>query len=70
MHTETNVRISIGDQIRKLRELNGLSQQELGEMIGIKQTTISKIESGKFNASIEMVSKIISPIGGKLTIIK
>lgn len=37
----------IGDRVRLLREENGTSQAQLGEALGLDQTAVSKIESGK-----------------------
>lgn len=34
-------------RIRELRERRGLSQQALGELAGVRQATISELESGK-----------------------
>jgi len=36
----------IGDRIRKYRRKKGLSQEQLGELVGISQSKISKIENG------------------------
>lgn len=47
----------IGEAIRHLREGRGLTQQQLAEKMKISRTTISKIESGKFNLSIDYLSK-------------
>lgn len=47
----------IGEAIRNLRESRGLTQQQLAERMKISRTTISKIESGKFNLSIDYLSK-------------
>lgn len=44
-------RMSLGDQIRELREEKGLSQQALGKLVGVSQVTIDKIESGKTRRS-------------------
>lgn len=35
-----------GDRIKQAREIRGWTQKQLAERIGIKQTTISQIESG------------------------
>ena len=37
----------IGDAIRHTREANHLTQEQLGELMGVKRAQISKIESGK-----------------------
>lgn len=50
-------RIKIGATIRSIREKRSLSQEQLAEKMKISRSTISKIESGKFNCSIDYLSK-------------
>ena len=50
-------RIRIGENIREIREKKGYNQEQLAEMMKVSRTTISKIESGKFNCSINYLSK-------------
>lgn len=37
----------IGEAIRQTRESKNLTQEQLGELMGVKRAQISKIESGK-----------------------
>lgn len=37
----------IGEAIKRIREANNLTQEQLGERMGVKRAQISKIESGK-----------------------
>lgn len=58
--TESNphiFRLEIGESIRQIREGRGLTQEQLAEKMQISRSTISKIESGKFNFSIDYLSK-------------
>jgi DNA-binding XRE family transcriptional regulator len=50
-------RIKIGDTIKSIREKKGYSQDELAEIMNVNRSTISKIENGKFNLSIDYLSK-------------
>ena len=50
-------RIKIGDAIKNIREKIGYSQDELAEIMNVNRTIISKIENGKFNLSIDYLSK-------------
>lgn len=50
-------RLRIGDTIREIREKKGYSQEQLAEIMTVSRTTISKIENGKFNFSIDYLSK-------------
>lgn len=44
-----------GKMIKKLRTLNELTQDELGEMAGISKRTVLRIESGEFAAGLHIV---------------
>lgn len=37
----------IGEAIKKAREAKNLTQEQLGELMGVKRAQVSKIESGK-----------------------
>ena len=37
----------IGEAIKQIREAKNLTQEQLGELMGVKRAQISKIESGK-----------------------
>lgn len=52
-----NCRLKMGESIREIREKRGYSQEQLAEIMKVSRTTISKIESGKFNCSIDYLSK-------------
>jgi putative transcriptional regulator len=40
------------NRVRKLREERGLTQKELGELVGVSRQAINAIETGKFDPSI------------------
>ena len=50
-------RLKMGESIREIREKNGYNQEQLAEIMKVSRTTISKIENGKFNCSIDYISK-------------
>jgi transcriptional regulator with XRE-family HTH domain len=45
--------VSIGDSVRVLRELQELSQNDLAQLTGIPQSTISAIERDRLNVGVE-----------------
>ena len=45
--------VSVGESVRIVRELQDLSQNQLSELTGISQATISAIENGRVNLGIE-----------------
>lgn len=65
---ETSSRDRIGLSIKSVRQRKGLTQEQLAELSGMTRSTISKIEAGKFNASIDLLEKLIKPLGAELDI--
>lgn len=53
-----NERERIGQRIVELRKEKGFTQEELAEAAGVDRTNITKIECGKYNVSIDILSKI------------
>jgi len=47
------VNVSVGESVRILRELQEMSQNELSELTGIPQSTISAIENDRVNLGVE-----------------
>jgi transcriptional regulator with XRE-family HTH domain len=50
-------RLKMGETIKRIREKKGYNQEQLAEIMKVSRTTISKIESGKFNCSMDYLSK-------------
>ncbi|MDC9728856.1 MAG: helix-turn-helix transcriptional regulator [Methyloprofundus sp.] len=46
-------KVSIGESVRIMRELQELSQNELSTLTGIPQSTLSAIEHNKVNLGVE-----------------
>ena len=55
---QKTVEVSVGESVRIIRELQGLSQTELSEMTGIPQSTISAIENDRVNLGVERAKVI------------
>lgn len=49
----------LGGIVKKVRQEKGLSQEALGEYVGLGKSSISKIESGKTNISIDDASVLL-----------
>ena len=47
------VTVSVGESVRIIRELQGLSQNELARLTGISQATISAIENDRVRLGVE-----------------
>lgn len=50
---KSRVKVTPGESVRIVRELQELSQNELAERAGIPQSTISAIERGRINLGVE-----------------
>jgi transcriptional regulator with XRE-family HTH domain len=46
-----------------------ISQRKLEELTGIRQTTITRIESGKNSPSIDTMLKVLAPLGKTLAVV-
>lgn len=62
-------RLKIGDTIREIREKKGYSQEQLAHIMKVSRSTISKIENGKFNFSMDYLSKFSWFLDFKITIV-
>ena len=47
------IEVSVGESVKIIRELQGLSQNELAEITGIPQSTISAIENDRVQLGVE-----------------
>jgi len=49
--------------VRQLRELRGLSQRRLGELLGVSRQTINSIETGRYDPSLPLAIAIARYFG-------
>ncbi|MBS7528866.1 helix-turn-helix transcriptional regulator [Fusibacter paucivorans] len=56
----------IKKELIRLRLEKGLSQKDLAELVGTKQSAISRLENGSYNPSIEFLNKIATALDTKL----
>jgi transcriptional regulator with XRE-family HTH domain len=47
------IRVTVGDSVRILRELQEFSQNDLARLTGVPQSTISAIERDRVNLGVE-----------------
>ena len=67
-YNDLEVMYEIKKQIIKYRIENNLSQKELAEKIGTKQSAISRLENDDYNPSVEFLDKVANALGKKLEI--
>jgi len=55
-------------QIITARQEKQLTQKQLAEKVGTKQSSIARLESGSYNPSFQFLQKIANALDKKLTI--
>lgn len=50
------------DNMSKIRKARNLTQQQLADMVGANQATISKIEQGNGNPTLDMINRIATAL--------
>lgn len=53
----------LGEAIRKARLAQNLTQDELGKRIGVQRSQICRLESGKTNITIPVMSRVFQALG-------
>ena len=53
----------VGEAIRKMRQAQNLTQEELGERIGVQKAQISRLEKGKSVITLPTMSRIFQALG-------
>ena len=48
----------LGEKIKKYREIKGITQAEIAELLGVSPATVSKYEAGTLEPNIESIKKI------------
>lgn len=68
MQDNNNNRLRIGQRIADLRNKAGLTLRQLAENAGVSYQNICKIENGKYNVSIDLLSKLCDALGAEIKI--
>jgi len=67
-YDDLELEYSIIAQVIQKRLEKGLSQKQLAEKIGTKQSAISRLEGGDISPSIAFLEKVAKALGSKLQI--
>lgn len=54
---------SLGEAIRKARLAQHLTQDELGKRVGVQRSQICRLESGRSNMTIPVMSRVFQALG-------
>jgi predicted transcriptional regulator len=55
-------------QVARLRVQRGLTQAELAKLVGTKQSSIARLESGKSVPKLDFLRRVVAALGGQLTV--
>ena len=56
------------EEIIMARKEKNLTQKGLAELVGTKQSNISRLESGNYNPSLDFLQKVAGAMGKKLEV--
>ena len=70
--TEENSAIcmEIGRRLAELRHARGWSQVQFAEVSGVSSTYIARIEKGHHAPSVDMLQRLLVPLGAKIAIVE
>lgn len=64
---ENELRIDLlGQAIKQARQERNLTQEQLGELVGVQKAQISKIENSVKNARFETILKVFDALGARV----
>lgn len=57
----------VGEAIRKARQAKSLSQEQLGELVGVQKAQISRLENGK-NLTLSTIGRIFKAMNQEISL--
>lgn len=67
--TAEDARQEIVQEIIRLRQENGISQKRLGELSGVQQPIIARMETGATTPQLSTMLKLLLPFGKTLAVV-
>lgn len=58
-----DIRVLVGRNVRKFRDANDLSQEELADLSGLHRTYVSGVERGVRNPTVMILEKLATALG-------
>lgn len=63
-----DVEFRLVEALIEYRNKRGLTQKQLAELVGTKQSSIARFESGKYNPTFAFVNKLADALGAKIKV--
>lgn len=70
MDNSINFSARVGRMLREERNKQGLSQEDVAQMVGIKRARLAKIELGSYSTGINQIGQIAKALGLDVQLIK
>lgn len=58
----------IAAQLRQVRKEQGMTQERLAEKVGTRKSNISRLESGRYNPSLDFLEKVAGGLGREIEV--
>ena len=68
MNRSTTPREEVVRQLKEVRKAEGMTQEHLAELVGTKKSNISRLESGRYNPSLDFLVKVADGLGNQITV--
>ena len=68
MSRSSTPRQEIARQIKEVRKAKGMTQEHLAELVGTKKSNISRLESGRYNPSLDFLVKVAGGLGREISV--
>lgn len=60
--SDNSLQINVGKQIQKIRELKGISQQDLAAKCNFEKSNMSRLEAGRVNPTLSTLGKVANAL--------
>ena len=68
MKERSNASQEVAKQLRDVRKSQGMTQESLAELVGTKKSNISRLESGRYNPSLDFLVKMAGGLGKQIQV--
>ena len=68
MQEHNHARQEIASQLRQVRKEQGMTQERLAEKFGTRKSNISRLESGRYNPSLDFLEKVAGGLGREIEV--
>lgn len=68
MNEINSPRQEVARQIKQVRKEQGITQESLAELVGTKKSNISRLESGRYNPSLDFLARVAGGLGKKIQV--